>query len=71
MLIIWEKGTFFFGQHCPIVAGTWLESKSAPFLGQNIRISAQKSVFCYRTPVFVNGAFVALVYNYWCLIAKL
>ena len=30
------------------------------FLGQNFRILARKSVFCYRTPDFVNGPFVAL-----------
>jgi hypothetical protein len=59
-LIIWEKGTFSFGQHCPVVAGTWLESKSGTFFWQNFRSSARKSVFCYRTPDFVNGPFVAL-----------
>ena len=30
------------------------------FLGQNFRIFARNSVFCYRTPDFVNGPFVAL-----------
>ena len=30
------------------------------FFGQNFRILARKSVFCYRTPDFVNGPFVAL-----------
>merc|ERR1712121_580224 len=30
------------------------------FWGQNFRIFAPKSVFCYRTPDFVNGPFVAL-----------
>ena len=30
------------------------------FGGQNFRILARKSVFCYRTPDFVNGPFVAL-----------
>ena len=39
------KGTFFFGQHCPVGAGTWLELKSGHFLGQNFRLLAQKSVF--------------------------
>ena len=29
-------------------------------MGQNFRILARKSVFCYRTPDFVNGPFVAL-----------
>ena len=30
------------------------------FFAQNFRILARKSVFCYRTPDFVNGPFVAL-----------
>ena len=30
------------------------------FLGLNFRSSARKSVFCYRTPDFFNGPFVAL-----------
>ena len=30
------------------------------FLDQNFRILARKSVFCYRTPDFVNGPFVSL-----------
>ena len=30
------------------------------FWGQNFRSLARKSVFCYRTPDFVNGPFVAL-----------
>ena len=30
------------------------------FLGPKIRISARKFVFCYRTPDFVDGPFVAL-----------
>ena len=43
------------------MAGTWLEYRSALFFfGQNFRILARKSVFCYRTPDFVNGPFVAL-----------
>ena len=42
------------------MAGTWLESKSGTFFWQNFRSSARKSVFCYRTPDFVNGPFVAL-----------
>ena len=43
------------------MAGTWLEARSGFFfLGQNFRILARKSVFCYRTPDFVNGPFVAL-----------
>ena len=43
------------------MAGTWLGSKSESFFfGQNFRILARKSVFCYRTPDFVNGPFLAL-----------
>merc|ERR1712105_277330 len=30
------------------------------FFAQNFRILARKSVFCYRTPDFVNGPFLAL-----------
>merc|ERR1712208_261498 len=37
-------------KHCPVVAGTWLGSRSALFFfAQNFRILARKSVFCYRT----------------------
>ena len=58
-LIIWEKGTFFFGQHCPVVAGTWLGVRNEFFLGaRNFGILARKSVLCYRTPI--NGMFIAL-----------
>ena len=43
------------------MAGTWLEATSVCFfLGQNFRIFVRKSVFCYRTPDFVNGPFLAL-----------
>ncbi len=43
------------------MAGTWLAVRSGRFFfGQNFRILARKSVFCYRTPDFVNGPFVAL-----------
>ena len=43
------------------MAGTWLEARSESFFfWQNFRIFARKSVFCYRTPDFVNGPFVAL-----------
>ena len=43
------------------MAGTWLEARSESFFfGQNFRIFARKSVFCYRTPDFVNGPFLAL-----------
>ena len=43
------------------MAGTWLGVKSVTFFfSLNFRIWARKSVFCYRTPDFVNGPFVAL-----------
>ncbi len=43
------------------MAGTWLEYRSESFFfGQNFRIFGRKSVFCYRTPDFVNGPFVTL-----------
>ena len=43
------------------MAGTWLGVRSGRFFfAQNFRILARKSVFCYRTPDFVNGPFVAL-----------
>ena len=43
------------------MAGTWLEYRSESFFfAKNFRIFARKSVFCYRTPDFVNGPFVAL-----------
>ena len=43
------------------MAGTWLEYRSESFFfGKNFRIFVRKSVFCYRTPDFVNGPFLAL-----------
>ena len=41
------------------MAGTWLDVRSG-FLVKNFRFLARKAVFCYRTPDFVYGAFVAL-----------
>ena len=61
LIFIWEKATFSFWQLCPVLAGTWLESKSECFfLGPKIRILARKSVFWYGTPIFVKEAFVRL-----------
>ena len=61
LIFIGEKGTFSFPQLLPVVARTWLGSKSGCFfLAQKIRISARKSVFSYGTPFFVKGAFVTL-----------
>ena len=51
LLIIWEKGTFFFGQHCPVVTGRWLELRSEHCLGQNFR-SIQN---LYK--IYAGGAF--------------
>ena len=59
LLIIWEKGTFSFGQLFPVLAGTWFRLRSE-FFGPKIRIWAGKTVFCYGTPSFVNGVFEAL-----------
>ena len=42
------------------MAGTWLEYRSEFFFAQNFRIFVRKSVFCYRTPDFVDGPFLAL-----------
>ena len=43
------------------MAGTWLGLRSKRFfVGQNFWILSRKSIFCYRTPDFVNGPFVAL-----------
>ncbi len=43
------------------MAGTWLGLRSVKkIFGLNFRILAQTSVFCYRTPDFVKGPFVAL-----------
>ena len=42
------------------MAGTWLGSRSEFFFAQNFRIFVRKSVFCYRTPDFVSGPFLAL-----------
>ena len=61
LIFIGEKGTFSFPQLLPVVARTWLGSKSELFfLARKIRISARKSVFSYGTPFFVKGAFVTL-----------
>ena len=48
-LIIWAKATFFFEQLFPVVARTWLESKSERlFLGPKSRFLVQKSVFAVQ-----------------------
>ena len=53
---IWAKATFFFEQLFPVVARTWLESKSGTsFLGPKFRFLAKKSDFCHMTPILVNG----------------
>ena len=60
-LIIWAKGPFFFEQLFPVVARTWLESKSeCLFLGPKFWFLAQKSNFCHTTPILVDDPFLAL-----------
>ena len=54
-----QKGTFLFAQLFPVVARTWLESRSEVFLPE-IWDFGLKILFCHRTPNFVNGPFVAL-----------
>ena len=61
LIFIWEKGTFFFWQLCPVVARTWLEFKSGFFfLAPKIRILARKSFFSYGTAFFGKVALVTL-----------
>merc|ERR1711963_233771 len=60
LIFIWEKKTFFFEQLFPVVARTWLESRSECFLGPKSRFLVEKSDFCHMTPILVNGLFVAL-----------
>ena len=65
MSFIWENGTFLFLQLCPVIARTWLGVESGLFFwGQKIQIFGQKSIFLNRTPIFVNGAFVAIDIGY-------
>ena len=60
-LIIWAKALFFFEQLFPVVARTWLESKSVClFLGPKFWFLAQKSDFCHTTPILVDDPFLAL-----------
>ena len=60
-LIIWAKALFFFEQLFPVVARTWLESKSeCLFFGPKFWFLAQKSDFCHTTPILVDDPFLAL-----------
>ena len=60
-LIIWAKALFFFEQLFPVVARTWLESKSeCLFFGQKFWFFVQKSNFCHTTLILVNDPFLAL-----------
>ena len=60
-LIIWAKALFFFEQFFPVVARSWLESKSeCLFLGPKFRFLAKKSDFCHTTPILVDDPFLAL-----------
>ena len=60
LIFIWENGISFFAQLCPDVTGSRLPSKNERFFGPKIRILAEKSALCYRTPDFINSPFVAL-----------
>merc|ERR1712240_342572 len=61
-LIIWAKALFFFEQLFPVMARTWLETKSDRlFLGPKFQFLAKKSDFCHTTPIFVDDPFLALV----------
>ena len=54
--------TCFFAQLCPVVARTWLESRSVHFfLAPKIRNSARKSVFSYGNLFFRTATWVAQV----------
>ena len=60
-LIIWAKATFFFEQLFPVVARTWLRSKSDSFfLGPKFWFLAKKSNFCHTTTILVDDPFLAL-----------
>ena len=60
-LIIWAKALFFFEQLFPVVARTWLVTKSdSLFLGPKFWFLAQKSNFCHTTPILVDDPFLAL-----------
>ena len=53
LIFIWEKGTFFFAQLCPVVARTLLESRSESFVsGPKIQTLAQKFGFLPKNPSF-------------------
>ena len=60
-LIIWAKALFFFEQLFPVVARTWLESKSGTsFLDPKFWFLAKQSDFCHMTPILVDEPFLAL-----------
>ena len=46
LIFIWEKGTFFFAQLCPVVARTWFRLRSESFFW------AQKFGFWPKNPFF-------------------
>merc|ERR1712155_301750 len=55
LIFIWEKGTFSFAQLCPVVARTWLESRSVYFFWP------QKFGFLPENPFFhMETCFFAL-----------
>ena len=62
LMFILEKGTFFFEQLFPVVARTWLILRSELFFGdpKSWFLAEKKLIFCYTTPILVNGPFLAL-----------
>ena len=56
LILILEKGTFFFEHLFPVVAKTWLE---LIFFCQESRFLTQKSDFCLMTPILINDPILA------------
>ena len=52
LIFIWEKATFFFEQLFPVVARTWLESRSECFFGPKILVFGRKIQFLPYDPNF-------------------
>ena len=56
LIFIWEKGTLFFWQLCPVVARTWLVTKSGGFFwAPKIRFSARNLFFCMGPRFLAKG----------------
>ena len=60
LIFILEKGAFFFEPIFPVVARTWIESRSELFWGPKSRFLAKKSDFCHTIPIMVNCPFLAV-----------